>query len=210
MTLQEAATLHEGLFLAATLGGMLVARATPDGRFTVLHNLARPPDTREGCLPYPTWQPRTPASRPADSTRSCRYLCCSPYFKCCCIPAVSCLSTVLLPAVYSQYVHCFHTPSGGRLNAKSGLSISDWYMCVGLSACRSSTPARPLDHSSKMVRQQSGLPLLCPCAQLACCVLQPPLDWVQASTFCHTGSCLGEESVSDGCAPGRAAWCGPT
>lgn len=68
MTLQEAAALHEGLFLAATLGGMLVARATPDGRFTVLHNLARPPDAREGCLPYPTWQPRPPASRPASSS----------------------------------------------------------------------------------------------------------------------------------------------
>ena len=69
-TLQEAAALHEGLFLAATLGGMLVARAMPDGRFTVLHNLARPPDAREGCLPYPTWQPRIPASTPTSSTKS--------------------------------------------------------------------------------------------------------------------------------------------
>lgn len=66
--------MHEGLFLAATLGGMLVARAMPDGRFTVLHNLARPPDTREGCLPYATWQPCPPASRPASaSTRSHTY-----------------------------------------------------------------------------------------------------------------------------------------
>lgn len=63
--------MHEGLFLAASLGGMLVARAMPDGRFTVLHNLARPPDTREGCLPYATWQPRTPASRPASSSPRC-------------------------------------------------------------------------------------------------------------------------------------------
>lgn len=59
--LQENAAVHEGLFLAATLGGMLVARVTPDGRFNVLHNLARPPDAREGCLPYPTWRLRTPA-----------------------------------------------------------------------------------------------------------------------------------------------------
>ena len=59
--LQENAAIHEGLFLAATLGGMLIARVTPDGRFNVLHNLARPPDAREGCLPYPTWRLRTPA-----------------------------------------------------------------------------------------------------------------------------------------------------
>lgn len=59
--LQETAAIHEGLFLAATLGGMLIARVTPDGRFNVLHNLARPPDAREGCLPYPTWRLRTPA-----------------------------------------------------------------------------------------------------------------------------------------------------
>ncbi|KAA6422788.1 MAG: hypothetical protein FRX49_07323 [Trebouxia sp. A1-2] len=58
---QETAAIHEGLFLAATLGGMLIARVTPDGRFNVLHNLARPPDAREGCLPYPTWRLRTPA-----------------------------------------------------------------------------------------------------------------------------------------------------
>lgn len=68
MTLQEAATLHEGCFLAATLGGILIARAMPDGRFTVLHNLARPPDARMGCLPYPTWQPTTPAARLAPVT----------------------------------------------------------------------------------------------------------------------------------------------
>ena len=66
MVLQETAIVHEGLFLAATLGGMLVARAAPDGRFTVLHNLARPPDAREGCLPYPAWQLRNPASTPAS------------------------------------------------------------------------------------------------------------------------------------------------
>jgi len=59
--LQENAAIHEGLFLAATLGGMLIARVTPDARFNVLHNLARPPDAREGCLPYPTWRLRTPA-----------------------------------------------------------------------------------------------------------------------------------------------------
>ncbi|KAL0048183.1 hypothetical protein WJX82_009442 [Trebouxia sp. C0006] len=58
---QENAALHEGLFLAATLSGMLVARVTPDGRFNVLHNLARLPDAREGCLPYPTWRLRTHA-----------------------------------------------------------------------------------------------------------------------------------------------------
>ena len=69
MVLQEGAVVHEGLFLAATLGGMLVARAAPDGRFTVLHNLARPPDAREGCLPYPAWQPRPPASMPASTTK---------------------------------------------------------------------------------------------------------------------------------------------
>lgn len=68
LILQEAAALHEGFFLAATLGGILVARATPDGRFTVLHNLARPPDARTGCLPYPTWQPSIPAPRPASSS----------------------------------------------------------------------------------------------------------------------------------------------
>ena len=57
--LQEPANLYEGLFLAATLGGMLIARATPDGRLSVLHILARPPDARQGCLPYPTWRPTT-------------------------------------------------------------------------------------------------------------------------------------------------------
>ncbi|KAL0018560.1 hypothetical protein WJX77_004866 [Trebouxia sp. C0004] len=57
---QENGAVYEGLFLAATLGGMLVARVTPDGRFNVLHNLARPPDAREGCLPYPTWRLCTP------------------------------------------------------------------------------------------------------------------------------------------------------
>ena len=66
--LQENAAIHEGLFLAATLGGMLIARVTPDGRFNVLHNLARPPDAREGCLPYPTWRLRTPA-KPSSPTK---------------------------------------------------------------------------------------------------------------------------------------------
>ena len=67
--MQEAATLYEGLFLAATLGGMLVARAAPDGRFTVLHNLARPPAAREGCLPYPAWQPRAASPKTVSSTK---------------------------------------------------------------------------------------------------------------------------------------------
>lgn len=60
--MQEHTAVCEGLFLAATVGGMLVARALPDGRFIVLHNLARPPDARVGCLPYPTWQLRSQAS----------------------------------------------------------------------------------------------------------------------------------------------------
>lgn len=60
--MQDNTALCEGLFLTASVGGLLIARALPDGRFIVLHNLARPPDARVGCLPYPTWQLRSQSS----------------------------------------------------------------------------------------------------------------------------------------------------
>ena len=45
--------------MAAT-SGVCTLRVSPEGRFQMLHSLARPEGLREGCLPYAAWHLQAP------------------------------------------------------------------------------------------------------------------------------------------------------
>jgi hypothetical protein len=62
------AAFLEGMALVCSQQGVFVARVGLDGRLGILHNIPKPPEAREDCLPYATWRLRSSALPNADAT----------------------------------------------------------------------------------------------------------------------------------------------
>ena len=54
----------EGALLICTARGAYVAKVAGEARLGILHHIPRPPDVRDGCLPYASWRliPQPPSA----------------------------------------------------------------------------------------------------------------------------------------------------
>ncbi|CAL8466179.1 g5715 [Coccomyxa elongata] len=53
---QDGASPFDGMVLLCTARAAYVGRMLPDGRLNILHNIPRPPDAPQGCLPHASWR----------------------------------------------------------------------------------------------------------------------------------------------------------